>query len=1034
MATVRGDGSSIGAGMGPVVPGTVRADISDIPSGFATRPSGTLHAGGPDITSGFGPPPGALANGIKPGDPILINGITYTFNRAISKSTGEAEIFLIAQLGKPCVFKLYYPNFKPNIEILAQLKQLKHEDIINVIDYGYFHERFFEIMEFAEGGKLEQHLPIRDPLRLRKIVSETVNAFKFCHAHGIIHKDIKPGNLFFKNADGTDIVIGDFGISSALDAGESRRMTSQSLTVGYASPEMYGIADPADGRVKIYVGREVDYYALGITLIHLWQAKSPFDGLNIHAIANLTCSGAIMVPDDLPGELQTLIRGLITIDFAKRWGYAEVQRWLKGEDVPVHFHVKESTYPPFQFGVREEAISPEALANLLKTSPDKGKKLFYSGKISAWVNLFDHGLATELDRVIEEEYPKTQDAGLQKAIFILNPNEPFSQNGRECRSSGDLAAALDDGFSFYVKLLSDPNHPFYLFLEAHKAKKEADTFRAYFNTFSPKKALNTVILELSGRQSVSVLGQVFTTPDAVLHAQDQASLVTMLQDRESKLSLWIEGAANPTLKAQLEAWRALKVCNSTTLAYVSSTGDGVPHIELSRNSFSFDDLKCRAVISDSFEIRNTGGGTLKGPITSSKNWLRLARGSIDSSQKTQLISFSIDTAGLPFGATDTAEIEVQSNVGVETISVAIAIELGVKAASRFRTWTTLEAGLFGSLLGLVIHKASSMIGVNDPSTLAGLSAVVGLAIAVWAVVRKSGKFPLRSGLLTLASGLVALGFLQATLPLIYAVASWALLFMVATYVIAPTILVGVQTTKNRITVPLGILVGSTALCGGILLGDKYVSKWISDGTGNVPVGKRDTGLSGNSPLAPGGKSSISLITAGAQNIFGAIDRVVSPSEPPMVPGRDGPADVRISDDIQVASPKLPGAVAALLRTRGLKMPTSISKECMFDFSAGRNPFILEGDFDGDRRRDYAVSTEVNKNYGRTYIVLANGQIHETDGYEFIRANKTRGDIETLDGVVSLQHDSFEGVHCEKSSVLYVYNKATRVFDKFFTSD
>lgn len=209
MTTVRGDGSSIGAGIGPAEPGTVRADISDIPSGFATGPSGTLHAGGPDITSGFGPTPGLFANSIKPGDPILLNGITYTFNRAISKSTGEAEIFEIAQLGKTFVFKLYYPNFKPNVEILAQLKQLKHEDIINVIDYGYFHDRFFEIMEYAEGGTLEQHLPIRDPLRLRKIVSETVNAFKFCHAHGIIHKDIKPGNLFFKNADGTDIVIGD---------------------------------------------------------------------------------------------------------------------------------------------------------------------------------------------------------------------------------------------------------------------------------------------------------------------------------------------------------------------------------------------------------------------------------------------------------------------------------------------------------------------------------------------------------------------------------------------------------------------------------------------------------------------------------------------------------------------------------------------------------------------------------------------------------------------------------------------------------
>ncbi len=339
--TRRADGPDIPSGFAPTPAGTVRGGGPDIPSGLGQGQSGTVRVGGPDITSGFGPAPGALAAKLTRGDPLVINGVSYTFEREISKSTGEAEIYLLLQNGQSCVFKLYYPNFKPKEAILAPLKHLRHEDIINVIDYGYHHDRFFEIMEYAKGGTLELYLPIRDLQRLRKIVAETVNAFKFCHDRGIVHRDIKPENIYCRNADGTDFVIGDFGISSALDAGITRHLTSQNLTAGYAAPEMYGFGG------KVYIGREVDYYALGITLIHLWQGKSPFDGLTIHAIANLTNAGAINVPGDLPEALQTLIRGLITIDFAKRWGHDEVRRWLNGEDVFASVARDPSTAPQY---------------------------------------------------------------------------------------------------------------------------------------------------------------------------------------------------------------------------------------------------------------------------------------------------------------------------------------------------------------------------------------------------------------------------------------------------------------------------------------------------------------------------------------------------------------------------------------------------------------------------------------------------------------------------------------------------------------
>ena len=353
--TRRADGPEIPSGFVPTPAGTVRGGGPDIPSGLGQGQSGTVHSGGPDISSGFGPVGGSLGAQLNPGDPLVINGVTYRYESVLSKSTGEAEIFLLRQDGQLVVFKLYYQSFKPKQEILAPLKQLRHADIINVIDYGYFYDRFFEIMEYAQGGTLQQYLPVRDVQRLRLIVSEIVNALEFCHARGVIHRDIKPENIYCRNADGTDIVIGDFGISSALDAGVSRRLTSQSLTAGYAAPEMYGFGG------KVYVGREVDYYALGISLIHLWQGHSPFGSdMTPQAISNMTTAGQVGVPGDLPDAWQKLIRGLITIDFSKRWGHDEVQRWLNGEDVPVHFHVKEITYPPFQFDLSQKASSTVA--------------------------------------------------------------------------------------------------------------------------------------------------------------------------------------------------------------------------------------------------------------------------------------------------------------------------------------------------------------------------------------------------------------------------------------------------------------------------------------------------------------------------------------------------------------------------------------------------------------------------------------------------------------------------------------------------
>ena len=138
------------------------------------------------------------------------------------------------------------------------------------------------------------------------------------------------------------------------------------------------------------------------------------------------------------------------------------------------------------------------------------------------------------------------------------------------------------------------------------------------------------------------------------------------------------------------------------------------------------------------------------------------------------------------------------------------------------------------------------------------------------------------------------------------------------------------------------------------------------------------------------------------------------------------------DDLPVASPHLPDNIASFLNSRGLRIPKVINKYC--GVQPGEHPFFVQGDFDGDGRTDYAVEAWDDKNSGNNFVFFADGKIIQLDAWEYIGVNKARGTINTMDGQANLEFDSLAGVRCESSSVLYVYNRSTSRFDKFFTSD
>ncbi len=155
--------------------------------------------------------------------------------------------------------------------------RLSHPNIVTVYDVGEEDELAFIAMDYVAGENLthfteaDRLLPVEQLLRL---LAEVADALDYAHRQGVVHRDIKPGNLIY-NAPDDRIKITDFGIARVADS--SRTRTGAVLgTPSYMAPEQL-TGDPVDGRA--------DVFSLGVTLYQLLAGALPFSGDNLAALA-----------------------------------------------------------------------------------------------------------------------------------------------------------------------------------------------------------------------------------------------------------------------------------------------------------------------------------------------------------------------------------------------------------------------------------------------------------------------------------------------------------------------------------------------------------------------------------------------------------------------------------------------------------------------------------------------------------------------------------------------------------------------------
>jgi len=198
---------------------------------------------------------------------------------------GQARVYLAEQQSfeRKVAIKILLPSVAEDAAFTARflreakiVANLSHPHIIPVYDFGEINNTFYMVMEYVGGGSLNEWIKsgivVEEALR---IISQLALALNFAHEKGVVHRDVKPDNVMFRE-DGSAVLM-DFGIARGQDADNQVTRVGQVLgTPTYMSPEQLQ-GRKIDGRS--------DIYSLGIMFYQMLVKKAPYVGKDFMTLA-----------------------------------------------------------------------------------------------------------------------------------------------------------------------------------------------------------------------------------------------------------------------------------------------------------------------------------------------------------------------------------------------------------------------------------------------------------------------------------------------------------------------------------------------------------------------------------------------------------------------------------------------------------------------------------------------------------------------------------------------------------------------------